>query len=220
MQIPPPPRMVDDLPETIPLFPQLGSLLFPAARIPFVICEPRYVDLMNDALAWHKHIGIIQPEPESAFDRTPSLCTVGCVGRITSFTEIEAGRYFIILTGICRFKIVHELPVASPYRQARVDYRSFAHDLTEEYEDHAIPSNRNRLLQAMRNYLNLHKVADWSLAQGLATDALINWLGMICPFDPREKQALLEASTIADREATLMTIIEIALFGRTSPVPG
>ncbi len=215
-----PPGTVADLPETIPLLPQLGSLLLPAERLPVVIHEPRYIELMNDALAWHKMIGVIQPEPEAASERTPRLCTVGCMGRITSFNEMEAGRYFIVLTGICRFKLTHELPVASSYRQARVDYRTFAHDLGGEQQAPSLPTNRTRLLQALRKYLSLHKVADWSVAQSLATDALVNWLGMICPFDPREKQALLEATTLAEREATLMTIIEIAVFGRTSPVPG
>jgi Lon protease-like protein len=214
-----PPRTVADLPETLPLLPQLGTLLLPAERLPIIIQEPRYVELMNDSLAWHRLIGVIQPEPEAAAERTPRLCTVGCAGRITSFNEFEPGRYHLILSGLCRFKLSFELPVASTYRQARVDFAPFAHDMMGPDTGMLMPTNRERLLLVLRKYLNLHKVADWSMVQGLATEALINWLGMICPFDPREKQALLEARTMAEREAILMTIIEIAVFGRTSPMP-
>lgn len=215
-----PPSSVAELPDTMPLLPLLGQLLLPGERLPVSVHEPRYTILVDEALSWHKMIGIIQPVPDAARERSPRLCTVGCAGRITSFTELDHGRYQIILTGICRFKIMHELLVASPYRQAQVDFSLFAHDLIGAGVTDEPSANRPRLMQALRNYLVLHKVADWTKVQNLATEALINWLGMICPFDPREKQALLEARTMAEREAIFMAIIEMAVFGRTSPVPG
>ena len=120
-------RKVADLPETIPVFPLAGALLFPRWSLPLNIFEPRYLNMIDDAMSGSRLIGMIQPV--GGDKQAPKLADVGCAGRITSYSETEDGRYLINLTGVCRFMLKHELEVSTPYRQVEAGWAAFADDL-------------------------------------------------------------------------------------------
>lgn len=204
-------RKLADLPLVIPVFPLDGVLLLPGGQLPLNIFEPRYLNMLDDAMSGERIIGMIQTRPHQAADtQTPALAPVGCAGRVTSFAETSDGRYLITLTGVCRFRAGDELPVRTPYRQVRADFTPFEPDLREDAAGVRTASDIDRLLLALRRYLDHRGLAiDWADAEGAPSDALINSLAMALPFDPMEKQALLEAETIFERKATLTALLEI-----------
>src|SRR4026209_1289032 len=118
------------LPRHIPIFPLAGALLLPRTQLPLNTFEPRYIAMVNDALASDRIIGMTQPlDDKAAASQNPALYEIGCAGKITSFAELEDGRLLIMLTGIARFSIWRELPSNKPYRRFEVDYSAFADDL-------------------------------------------------------------------------------------------
>ena len=203
-------RKAVDLPQAIPVFPLDGALLLPGGQLPLNIFEPRYLNMIDDAMAGDRLIGMVQTrggDPER-----PTLATIGCVGKITSFAETPDGRYMITLTGVSRFEVGDELPGGAPYRQVRARFAPFEDDLRE----HEIPPtlDRPRFLKALGRYLDQRGLGiDWDTAQQAPADALVNSLSMGLPFDPAEKQALLEAVTIADRAEALVALLEIDSAG-------
>ncbi|ATC23129.1 peptidase S16 [Caulobacter vibrioides] len=206
-------RKIDDLPLVIPVFPLDGALLLPGGQLPLNIFEPRYLNMLDDAMSGERMIGMIQtrPSPGGKGDpQRPALAPVGCAGRVTSFAETSDGRYLITLTGVCRFRTGEELPVRTPYRQVRADFAPYQADLREDAAGTRTASEIDRLMIALRRYLDHRGLAiDWSDAEAAPSDALINSLAMALPFDPMEKQALLEAETIFERKATLTALLEI-----------
>ncbi len=201
----------EDCPQVIPLFPLAGALLLPRGQMPLNIFEPRYVAMIDDVLRTHRTIGIIQPEPESGRQSgTPPLLHVGCLGRITQFSETGDDRYLITLTGIARFRIAQELSVTTAYRQARVAFDAFTIDFTARSGEEEV--DRNGLLTALRAFAKSHQLKiDWKGVNEAPNEALVNALSMMCPFGPREKQALLEAASLKDRAEVLVAITEIEL---------
>jgi uncharacterized protein len=140
----------------------------------------------------------------------PRLSDVGCAGRITSYAETSDGRYLITLTGVCRFEAGDELIIPTPYRQLRARYDRFEADLSEDGAAPAPAAARNRFAKALKRYLNRRELdIDWETAQSAPLEALVNSLAMGLPFAPAEKQALLEAPTLAERFETLSTLLEI-----------
>ncbi len=211
-------RKPADLPAAIPVFPLGGALLFPRATLPLNIFEPRYLAMVDAALASHRLIGMIQPAsmfgPNAPLnDDRPALSRVGCAGRITAFQETGDGRYLIVLTGILRFEIGEELQAGAPYRLVRTNWNSFAKDLVA---DAAIDdSHRARLMGALETYLRRGDFkADWSEVESAPLDALINSLSAGCPFANSEKQALLEARTLEDRCMALISLLEMERPGQ------
>ena len=197
-----------DLPQVIPVFPLGGTILLPRGQLPLNIFEPRYLNMVDDAMAGDRMIGMVQTR--SGGDRSrPNLAGVGCCGRITSFSETSDGRYLITLTGVCRFVVGEELSVASPYRQVRANFLPFADDLSVEASE--IPAfDRRRFAGALKRYLNRRELdIDWETAESAPLESLITSLSMGLPFEPAEKQALLEAPTMADRCDALTALLEI-----------
>lgn len=207
-------RKPTDLPAAIPVFPLGGALLFPRATLPLNIFEPRYLAMVDAALASHRLIGMIQPAalfgPNAPLeDDRPPLSQVGCAGRITAFQETDDGRYLIALTGVGRFHIGEELPAGAPYRLFRVDWAPFAHDLLAE-NNTLDDAARYRLQEALRLYLRRGEYkADWAAVESAPVEALINSLSAGCPFSNSEKQALLEARSLEDRCAALITLLQM-----------
>lgn len=203
-------RKAVDLPQAIPVFPLDGALLLPGGQLPLNIFEPRYLNMVDDAMAGDRLIGMVQTrggDPER-----PTLAPIGCVGKITSFAETPDGRYLISLTGVCRFALGEELPVGSPYRQVRARFAPFEDDLRQHESPPEI--DRSRFLAALGRYLDQRDLGiDWDTARQAPADALVNSLAMGLPFDPAEKQALLEAVTIADRAQALIALLEIDSAG-------
>jgi hypothetical protein len=202
-------RRTADLPQLIPIFPLDGALLLPGGELPLQIFEPRYLNMVDDVMAGDRVIGMIQTK---GGDRSrPILADVGCLGRITSYAETADGRYLITLTGVCRFEPGEELNLKTPYRQVRARYDRFAEDLASDDEKAEAPEEiRDRFAKALKRYLNHRDLdIDWETATTAPLEPLVNSLAMGLPFDPAEKQALLEAPHLNDRFDALTTLLEI-----------
>ncbi len=196
-----------DLPQVIPVFPLPGAILLPRGQLPLNIFEPRYLNMVDDAMAGDRIIGMIQPRGGPR--RPPGLSPVGCAGRITSYAETSDGRYLITLTGCARFRLIGELSVQTPYRQIRADFAPFGGDLSAPPVDD-VGLDRDGLLDALRAYLETRGLdIDWDTAETAPPEALINSLSMALPFEPPEKQALLEAAGLTDRSAVLTALLTI-----------
>lgn len=203
-----PRRNPRELPAVIPVFPLTGAILLPKGQLPLNIFEPRYLRMIDDALAGARIIGMIQPR-EAEADSKPPLYDVGCAGRITTFQETGDGRYLISLYGLSRFRVATELGAATPYRQVNADYTAFLGDMSEDRSVGAV--SRERLFDAMRGYFASEGLStDWQEAAAAPTEALVNSLAMGCPFAPNEKQALLEAGNLADRADCLIALMRMS----------
>jgi len=204
-----------ELPAAVPLFPLAGTILLPGGQLPLNIFEPRYLAMFDDAMRGERIIGIIQPSNEA---EPPALQPVGAAGRITQLSETGDGRYFVILSGISRFRLLDEIETSQPYRLAHVDFDAFAADL--EPEGHAAAQAAPHM--ALRSRTSLNDVA-FQLAQALKLDItrkdiesmpdddMVCVFSMIGPFSPAEKQALLEASDLAGRADLLLALAEVEL---------
>ena len=199
-------RKLTDLPEVIPIFPLDGALLLPGGVLPLRIFEPRYLNMIDDAMSGTRVIGMVQTTPGGGRDR-PKLAEVGCMGRITSYTETGDGMYLIALTGLIRFETGEELPRLTPYRQVRPSYARFEGDLAE---DDADEFDRTSFLALLRRYLEGKGLSiEWEAVAAAPGPALVNSLSMALPFEPAEKQALLEAEDQDRRRATLEVLLAI-----------
>lgn len=200
------------MPEEIPVFPLAGVLLLPHGQLPLNIFEPRYVAMVEDALKDSRIIGMIQPRLTG--DDLTSLYDTGCAGRIKSFSETGDGRYLITLQGLCRFKIGQELPRKNGYRRVRPDWSPFRDDFKQE---ECLDIDRNALRDMLRGYFDMQGLScDWEAIDGASDARLITCLAMICPFDPGEKQALLEAPCCHARAEKFMALLKMALHGDCS----
>ena len=201
----------DQLPRKVAVFPLAGALLLPGGQMPLNIFEPRYLQMIDDAMRGERIIAMCQPRfdiPESNNPRFP-LCDVGCLGRITSLAETGDGRYVLTLQGICRFRVTEELSSTTPYRQIAI--QPFGADL-EERDDKEDEVDREGLLTAFRAYLDANGMeADWESVSRASDATLVNALSMMSPYGPAEKQALLEAADLKTRAETLIAITEINL---------
>lgn len=201
---------IDDVETRIPIFPLTGTVLLPRSVLPLNIFEPRYLAMIDDTMRGARLIGMVQPTIHESRTQVPPIYPKGTVGRITSYSETEDSRYLISLTGVCRFTIREELSVTTPYRQCVVSYDAFRDDLLELQEAEA-EEERAELLTVLKGYLSLQKLkADWESITHAGTESLVNALAMICPFESKEKQALLEAPTLSERARVLIALIEMA----------
>lgn len=203
----------DDLPNELPIFPLSGALLLPWGRLPLNVFEPRYLNMTLDALKQGRIIGMIQPDLDKAKPEPkaePTLYTVGCAGRIISFEETEDGRLHIVLRGLIRFRLDQEIEGRLGYRRVKPQYDLFKADLD-------VPSgvkiDRALIVERLKRYLQVHSIpVSIEVLQGLSDASLVNSVCMTCPFDPREKQALLECADISGRAETLAKLLQIGMF--------
>ncbi|CAM3410336.1 LON peptidase substrate-binding domain-containing protein [Paracoccus nototheniae] len=195
-----------DLPNRIPLFPLPGAVLMPRARIPLHLFEPRYLQMLEDALKTdHRLIGMIQPEGDG-------LSAIGCAGRVVAFSETDDGRMMISLGAVSRFRLLETFDGFAPYLQAEVDWTSFARDLGGAEQDPGL--DRKALFALLGRYMETHDLStDWEAAEGAEDELLINSLSMMLPFTPGDKQALLESPSLSDRRELLVGLVEFALHG-------
>lgn len=204
---------IGGLPDTFPVFPLAGALLLPHGKLPLNIFEPRYRAMTEDALGAGRAIGMIQPDfgkPPTAAG--PALYRVGCLGRLSSFSETEDGRYLVTLTGLIRFNVAKEIEPVRGYRRVRADLTQFQGDLDLETASTA-GIDRAALLTALRAYFTRRGFdANWDAIDAMADDALVVTLSMVCPFEPAAKQAILEAPTFHERVETLLAILRIDAY--------
>ncbi len=210
---------LEDLPAEFAVFPLTGALLLPRGKLPLNIFEPRYMAMTLDSLASGRMFGMIQPDPNAhVLQQGPGLYRVGCLGRLSSFSEAEGGRLLITLTGLIRFAVDSELDMRRGYRRVRGDFSRYAADLDVVPKPGVV--EREKILTALRGYFAQRGVdANWDAIRRMSDDALVVTLAMACPFEPVEKQALLEAPTEAERAATLLALLQMGAAGPDLP-PG
>ena len=200
----------EDLGDTIPIFPLPGVLLLPGGFLPLNIFEPRYLNMTSDALGGDRMIGMIQPRPCENVVGDHPVYNTGCAGRIVSFEETEDGRYLITLKGVARFNIKQELAPKNGCRLVEPDWRPYSHDLDDNNND--IP-DREDFLKSLKKYFAINKIdANWDAIEEAPCERLVTSVAMICPFEPPEKQALLEAITVPERIKVLTTLVSMAVM--------
>ena len=211
--------------EVIPVFPLTGSLLLPGNFLPLNIFEGRYRNMVEDALEGPRLIGMIQPvvprndnrpdlnRPDLEADPDhPDLYEVGCVGMIEESEAQDDGRFLILLKGLTRFRIEEELPLQRGYRQVRASYEEFRDDLTEPQQE----LDPSRLLAALEIFAERQQLSfDMERLRLMPGVTLLNGLAVALPFPPGEKQALLEADSVGQREELLLSLMGMGLEGVT-----
>lgn len=215
----------DNLPDVLPIFPLPGALLLPGGQMPVNIFEPRYLNMIEDALGAGRMIGMIQPfaeQDERQIADGTRIYDVGCIGRIVQFSESDDGRYIILLDGIARFQVAEELPMIAGYRRVRPDFTLFLDDFDLEDDDlDGLLPDRAGLLDAMSRYFDSNGITADMESIAEASDAvLITSLAMSCPLAPGEKQALLECRSTTERGALLTSMFEIGAHGDGIPGGG
>ena len=203
----------EQLPEVVPIFPLTGALLLPGGRLPLNIFEPRYLNMVSDSLGRERMIAMVQPCAEVG--EQPEVYRTGCVGRLISFAETEDGRYLITLQGLIRFDVAEELPLERGYRRVVADYGRYRDDLDEAESE----IDRSGLMAALRHYFDATGLSgDWDAIEQAPNERLVTTLAMSCPFEPPEKQALLEAMTLTERSRIITAMLEMA--AHAAPEPG
>ncbi len=207
-----------DLPETVGIFPLDGVVMFPGYYLPLNVFEERYKQLVDTALQTHRLIAVIQPMGEGTAKGPPPLYPIGTLGRITGYEEMRDGRYTLQLGGICRFRLIEEKVSNYLFRQIRPDFAEFANDLNAvNMEEKIQPQERTQLVSLLQLYLTQNdKMVEPDILERATDEQLVNGLCQICPFEPAEKQALLEALNLADRAAVLMALLNMSMPGEVS----
>ena len=196
-----------DLPKTIPIFPLSNFIIFPNTTVPLNIFEPRYIDMINDAMKSNKLIGMIQPRSLANFDNIPELYDVGCLGKITSFRETEDGRYLIELKGIIRFKKDKEIKSDKKYRMLNVNFNHFSDDLIDKKEDLKF-SDLELIFKDLKSLFEKKGfIINWKALEKQSLDETINALAMASPFSLQEKQVLLESRNLDIRKNKISEIL-------------
>ncbi len=202
---------IESLPGRFPIFPLTGALLLPGGNLPLNIFEPRYLQMVRDAMQTDGVIGMIQPSGEAGPDKKPPLYRTGCVGTISNFRETEDGRFLITLAGVARFDVAEELSVTTPYRQVMADFERWRHDLEREPPSDSL---RPGLLVALRGFFERHEIeAEWASIEAAPLGGLVTSLAMICPFEPNEKQAVLEARDLNAQARLLTALMQMSASG-------
>lgn len=206
------PQSIAELPETLRLFPLSRALLLPRTHRPLNIFEPRFVQMVDDALAGNRLIGLIQPQDTSqeAPQGAVPLQGTGCIGRITHFEEEGEERYLVVLEGVCRFTPGEDVAVDTPYRQIRYSAEPFSSDFQPGLGAQAV--DRGRLVAMIHDYAEFAQFeVDFDEIERTDTEDLVNLCCMLSPYGAREKQALLEANTLSARAETLIALAEMEM---------
>ena len=197
----------ENLPIKIPVFPLSNFIIFPKTTVPLNIFEPRYIDMINDSMKSNKLVGMIQPKKSSNNQLIPLLHNIGCLGKITSFTETNDGRYLVELKGLIRFEIVKEIDTSNKYREFEVDFKNFYHDLNEEKENLKF-TDLELIFKDLKSLFEKRGfIINWKELEKQSLDETINALAMASPFSLEEKQFLLEAKNLDIRKNKIAEIL-------------
>ena len=201
-----------NLPKEIPVFPLSNFIIFPKTTVPLNIFEPRYLDMVNDALKSNKLIGMIQPKTSNDQLDIPSLHEVGCLGKITTFRETEDGRILIELKGIIRFKNLKEIKSNKKYRTLKVDFSDYYNDLEEQKEEIKF-SDLELIFKGLKSLFEKKGfIINWKSLEKQSLDETINALAMASPFSLEEKQILLESVNLHNRKQKISEILSTYTF--------
>ena len=200
-------KKINHLPNKIPVFPLSNFIIFPRTTVPLNIFEPRYIDMIDDAMKSNRIIGMVQPKKSD--QNIPVLYNVGCVGKITSFNETSDGRYLIVLDGISRFKIIEELKNDKLYRECSVSFDNFPNDFEENKEEIKF-SDLGLIFRELKSlFIKQGYLINWKELEKQSLDQTINTLAMASPFSLEEKQVLLETVNLDERKKKLEEILSI-----------
>jgi len=203
-------KILNNLPNEIPVFPLSNFIIFPKTTVPLNIFEPRYIEMVDDAMKGNRIIGMIQPRKSN--QTIPVLYKVGCAGKIVSFNETEDGRYLIVLSGISRFKIIEELETPKLYRNFKVDFEDFFYDLDEKREEIKFSDLKLIFKNLKSLFIKQGYIIDWKELEKQTLDQTINTLAMASPFSLEEKQVLLETINLNERKKKLEQILSTYSF--------
>jgi hypothetical protein len=202
---------IKNLPKEIPIFPLSNCLLLPSGTISLNIFEPRYLNMTEDAISSNRLIGMIQPR--NNYENYHDLYPIGCVGKITHFSELKNNKYLIELTGICRYQLLDHTLTDKNYRIANIDFTEYFLDL-EASKITLDFSVKKQFLISLKNYFASQKIdADWKIIEKAPSNVLINSLAQSCPFNTEEKQMLLESKDLSDLTNIMITLFEIYSAG-------
>lgn len=197
------------LPSTLPIFPLPSVVLFPNVFLPLHIFEPRYRQMVSEAVAGERMIGmmLLQPGFEESYDRTPAVYDVGCAGLITHVERLSEGRFNIVLRGLERFRVLGEEPTSPTvlYRRAIITPLS---DADPPSPPHLLKSERQKL-EALLAPLFSGTLAQRGLPPQMPDDELVNALAQYLELEPIEKQALLERNGPLERCRALVELLEM-----------
>ena len=200
-------------PNKIPIFPLSNFIIFPNTIVPLNIFEPRYIQMVDDCMKGNRLIGIVQPKKTGDLKK-PNLYEVGCVGKITSFNETEDGRYFIVLNGICRYKIVDELANDKLYRECKINFDNYINDLKENNKEEIKFDDLKLIFNDLKNLFKKQGyLINWKDLKKQTLYQTINTLSMVSPFSLEEKQILLETNTLMERKKKLEEILKTYISG-------
>ena len=199
---------MNDFPKIIPVFPLSNFIIFPKTSVPLNIFEPRYIEMVNDAMKSNKLIGIIQPlSSDSALKIEPELHKVGCVGRIDTFEKTDDGRYLIELKGLIRFEKLREINTNKKYRECEVNYKNYVHDLDNKKENLKFTDLELIFKDLKSLFEKKGFIINWKALEKQSLDETINALAMASPFSLEEKQFLLEAENLNIRKNKISEIL-------------
>jgi hypothetical protein len=199
---------ISELPNKIPVFPLSNFIIFPKTTVPLNIFEPRYLDMINDSMKSNKMIGMVQPKSKSQNNNVPDLYEVGCLGKITTFSETEDGRILIELKGLIRFQKIREIITKNKYRILEVNFDKFAHDLNNKKEELKF-SDLEIIFKDLKSLFEKKGfIINWKALEKQSLDEIINALAMASPFSLEEKQILLEAINLEIRKKKIGEIIK------------
>ena len=197
---------MNNLPKKIPVFPLSNFIIFPKTTVPLNIFEPRYIDMVNDCMKSNKFIGMVQPKKNKDNDNI-KLHNVGCLGKISSFTESDDGRFLIELKGIIRFEIMKEIENNKKYRECEISFKNYLDDLSD-YKEELKFSDLRLIFKDLKSLFEKRGfVINWKELEKQNLDETINALAMASPFTLEEKQALLEAENLQTRKNKISEIL-------------
>jgi len=200
------------LPKLLPIFPLSNFIIFPRTTVPLNIFEPRYIDMINDSMKTNKFIGMIQPKSNVDNSTTPILHDIGCLGKITSFKESSNGTYLIELKGLIRFEIINEIKSNKKYRECKVDFERFNHDLVNKKEELKF-TDLELIFKDLKSLFEKRGfIINWKELEKQSLDETINALAMASPFSLEEKQVLLEAENLNTRKNKIAEILSTYTF--------
>lgn len=200
-------QRLPDLPSVLPIFPLSGAVVLPGVQLPLNIFEPRYLAMVQAALASDHLIGMVQPRTQDT-EEAPSIHRIGCAGRITSYSETNDGRIILVLTGLCRFLVIDELPMQAGFRRVKPDWQPYALDL-EEVE--TTLAEREHFMGSLRAFCDQRSVqVPWDDLGKMADADLINLLCAHLPLEAEDKQALLETVQLDERAALMRGLMEMS----------
>ena len=202
---------IENFPKTIPIFPLSNCLLLPNGNLTLNIFEPRYINMTEDAISNNRLIGMIQPKKTNT--TKVELYNIGCLGKITHFSELKDKNYLIELTGQSRYKIIDNKLTDKGYLTANVDYTEYHLDLSTNYQEVSSALMKD-FLSSLKSYFNSENIkADWQIIEKASLNLLVNSLAQSCPFNNEEKQLLLESKDINDITEAMITLFKISAAG-------